>query len=340
MYRNTKLPLVNIIHLFNYLIESPLILFLRFSYSCRRCFATIYLICCALPLSIPPLANSQARWTEAVITATNPSSPSPSSHASTNPSNSDDENRDAAATASPVIGSHSLISEVDEFLPEVNESAMQVLNLAGDEAILFSAKNKGTGCETDDEDDDDDTVPMEMLMPDESLLPDMDQDRITDDNLSEDEFRLQPRVAVKKGAPKPSSNVIITTSDEEDEDEESLAKGLNFDDFSDVDASQQPLVASYHSHKGGSSSRGGAVPKELTGLVTDFVSNMIPWNKVGNLIVGGGGDNNLMSRSESAVGQTKKKRAVETKQQPSFESSSDDSEFELLNTDELRSYET
>lgn len=222
---------------------------------------------------------------------------------------------------------------MDEFLPEVNESAMQVLNLAGDEAILFSAKNKGTGCETDDEDDDD-TVPMEMLMPDESLLPDMD--RITDDNLSEDEFRLQPRVAVKKGAPKPSSNVVITTSDEEDE--ESLAKGLNFDDFSDVDASQQPLVASYHSHKGASSSRGGAVPKELTGLVTDFVSNMIPWNKVGNLIVGGGGDNNLMSRSESAVGQTKKKR--ETKQQPSFESSSDDSEFELLNTDELRSYET
>lgn len=229
---------------------------------------------------------------------------------------------------------------MDEFLPEVNESAMQVLNLAGDDAILFSAKTKATGCETDDEDDDD-TVPMEMLMPDESLLPDMD--RITDDNLSEDEFRLQPRVAVKKGATaaaasKLSSNVIITTSDEEDEDEESLAKGLNFDDFSDVDASQQPLVASYHSHKGGSSSRGGAVPKELTGLVTDFVSNMIPWNKVGNLIVGGGGDNNLMSRSESAVGQTKKKR--ETKQQPSFESSSDDSEFELLNTDELRSYET
>lgn len=240
-------------------------------------------------------------------------------------------------------------SEVDEFLPEVNESAMQVLNLAGDDAILFSAKaTKGP-----DDTDDEDTVPMEMLMPDESLLPDVEKDRITDDNCSEDEFRLHPKgsaaAQVKQQQQKKttreqkSSRAVITTSDEEDEDEESLAKGLSFDDFSDVDASQQPmLVASYHSHKGGISSinRGGAtssaVPKELTGLVTDFVSNMIPWNKVGNLIAGGG-DNNLMSRSESAV-QRKGKRAQQ--KQPSIESS-DDSEFELLNPDELKSaYET
>lgn len=239
-------------------------------------------------------------------------------------------------------------SEVDEFLPEVNESAMQVLNLAGDDAILFSAKaTKGP-----DDTDDEDTVPMEMLMPDESLLPDVEKDRITDDNCSEDEFRLHPKgsaaaqVKQKKTTREQKSlRAVITTSDEEDEDEESLAKGLSFDDFSDVDASQQPmLVASYHSHKGGSSSigRGGAtresaVPKELTGLVTDFVSNMIPWNKVGNLIAGGG-DNNLMSRSESAVQGRKGKRAQQ--KQPSIESS-DDSEFELLNPDELKSaYET
>lgn len=241
-------------------------------------------------------------------------------------------------------------SEVDEFLPEVNESAMQVLNLAGDDAILFSAKaTKGP-----DDTDDEDTVPMEMLMPDESLLPDVEKDRITDDNCSEDEFRLHPKGSSaaqvkqqqqrKTTREQKSSRAVITTSDEEDEDEESLAKGLSFDDFSDVDASQQPmLVASYHSHKGGISSinRGGAtssaVPKELTGLVTDFVSNMIPWNKVGNLIAGGG-DNNLMSRSESAVQGRKGKRAQQ--KQPSIESS-DDSEFELLNPDELKSaYET
>lgn len=240
-------------------------------------------------------------------------------------------------------------SEVDEFLPEVNESAMQVLNLAGDDAILFSAKaTKGP-----DDTDDEDTVPMEMLMPDESLLPDVEKDRITDDNCSEDEFRLHPKGSAaaqvkqqkKTTREQKSLRAVITTSDEEDEDEESLAKGLSFDDFSDVDASQQPmLVASYHSHKGGSSSigRGGAtssaVPKELTGLVTDFVSNMIPWNKVGNLIAGGG-DNNLMSRSESAVVQGRKGKRAQQKQ-PSIESS-DDSEFELLNPDELKSaYET
>lgn len=239
---------------------------------------------------------------------------------------------------------------------------MQVLNLAGNDAILFSAKSNSTG--DADDDDDDDSVPMEMLMPDESLLPDVEKDRLTDDNLSEDDFKLHPvqkvaRDQQKAAAPavvavaKKSSAVILTSDEEEEDgDEESLAKGLNFDDFSDVDASQQPLVASYHSHRGGggggsssSISRGsrgaGGAPKELTGLMTDFVSNMIPWNKVGNLIAAAGGDHQ-MSRSESSAVQAHSKKRRPTKKEPSVESSDDDddSEFELLNTDELKSYET
>lgn len=215
---------------------------------------------------------------------------------------------------------------------------MQVLNLAGDEAILFSAKTstRGGGAAGDDDenDDDDDSVPMEMLMPEESL-PDVEKDHLTDDNISEDEFRLHPPAATTKAAARKraggggvveSSNVITTS----DEDEESLAKGLNFDDFSDVDASQRPLMAQ------SSSRTGGGAPKEITGLVTEFVSNMIPWNKVGSLMTGGGGGDNQMSKSEStAVG---KRHRRSQKQQPSFDSS-DDSEFELLNSDELKNYE-
>ena len=234
-------------------------------------------------------------------------------------------NKEETVTTTP-IGSPT--SEVDEFLPEVNESAMQVLNLAGDDAILFSTKSNKKST-AGDEEDDDDSIPIDMLMPDESL-PDIEKDHLTDDNLSEEEFRLQPvasrAAATKEIKPPPPSKRVITTSDEEDEDVdvEGLAKGLNFDDFSDVDASQQPLVASYHSHRGHSAA-GGA--KELTGKVTDFVSNMIPWNKVGNLIAGGG--DNQMSRSESAI--QKKRRQQRA---PSFESSDDDSEFELLNAEE------
>lgn len=289
-----------------------------------------------LPLPVPPLSATEPRWTtETIIPATG--------HSSIASDVSSSGNKENTST----IGSPSACSEADEFLPEVNESAMHVLNLAGDDAILFSAKSTNTGKggnDGEDADDDDDSVPMEMLMP-EDALPDVERDRLTDDeNLSEDEFGLHPRGGVGGGdratneQPKQKrvakSRAVITTSDEEDDDEEEgLAKGLNFDEFSDVDASQQPLVASYHSHRGGKKSRGGGgAPKELTGLMTEFVSNMIPWNKVGNLIAGAG--DSQMYRSESSA--VSKRRA---NRQPSFESS-DDSEFELLNTDELKNIDT
>lgn len=236
--------------------------------------------------------------------------------------------------------------EIDEFLPEVNESALQVLNLAGDDAILFSAKTRGVGGLEDDADSDSDSVPLMMLMPDE-MVPDVERDQdLSDDSLSE-EVALIAKHQEKKTKqhhhqqPQTSSNALISS----DEDEDSLSKGLNFDEYNVVDAGQPRS----HLHKKSRSS--GAVPKELTGLMTDFVSNMIPWNKVGTLMSTVGGGDNKMSQSESAaVGGGK--RTTTTGRRDNMQrsggegaaggsmESSDDSEFEILNKDELKSYET
>lgn len=237
--------------------------------------------------------------------------------------------------------------EIDEFLPEVNESALQVLNLAGDDAILFSAKTRGVGGLEDDADSDSDSVPLMMLMPDE-MVPDVERDQdLSDDSLSE-EVALIAKHQEKRTKqhhhqqPQTSSNALISS----DEDEDSLSKGLNFDEYNVVDASQPRS----HLHKKSRSS--GAVPKELTGLMTDFVSNMIPWNKVGTLMSTVGGGDNKMSQSESAAVGGGKRTTMTTGRRDKMQrsggegaaggsmESSDDSEFEILNKDELKSYET
>lgn len=200
---------------------------------------------------------------------------------------------------------------------------MHVLNLAGDDAILLSEKKSAKGGEDDDSDS--------MLLPD-GTLPDVERDSLTDDSLSDDEFRLRKETKSRPKVQSKSAALLdLNTSDEED----SLSRGLNYDEYNVVDSASQPLVASYHSHKGTSR------PKEEHRGLTDFVANIIPWNKVGNLV----GDQ--MTRSEpSSTHQPKETkrhrggRMERSQDEPLLDTSSDDSEFEILNPDELQNYGT
>lgn len=233
-------------------------------------------------------------------------------------SSSDDRRRPPTAatqwgaTASEAAAASAENKDADEFLPEVNESALNVLNLAGEAAILASAKSDGG-------DNEDDTVPMELLLlPDDVTVPDVEKE---DENLSEDEefgIQSQPATTTQR---KQKYEKALLTSDSDDEDEESLSRGLNFDEYSVVDSSQTRRMVGAEK-----------APQELTGMVTDFVSNMIPWNKVGSLITatGGGGDSH-QQQQRRRVGGGGRGVSVE---------SSDDSEFEILNTDELKGFET
>lgn len=133
----------------------------------------------------------------------------------------------------------------DEFLPDVNESNLFVLERASDVATISSP----TDANDEDDDDRSDDVPSELLIPD--AIPEIDeQSTDEDDELAplapKRQEKLQPQeqpakesedMNFRKSHFKRDSSLSTSSSSEE-----SLSKGLQFPDHTTVDATGNPQL--------------------------------------------------------------------------------------------------
>lgn len=183
--------------------------------------------------------------------------------------------------------------DVDEFLPEVNESNLFVLQRASEQAISNTSSR--------DDEDKNDEVPPELLIPDS--IPEIDEhsDASSDDDLILGTSTSIPQktdtIEFKSGYFNKDSPISTSSS------EDSLSRGLNFPEYSTVD-SKDPRIKS-------------APPPQSSQILPNLVSGLVSWS-VGN---------QLVDKLTSSVG-GQPMQSIQN-------DSSDDSEFEILNTDDL-----
>ncbi|XP_037938513.1 uncharacterized protein LOC119671800 [Teleopsis dalmanni] len=113
----------------------------------------------------------------------------------------------------------------DEFLPEVNESNLFVLERAGDLASISSVVEEA-------EDDNSDEIPSELLIPD--AIPEIDESSTEEDDELVPIEKIDAKtkeIEFKRGHFKRDSSLSSSSSSEE-----SLSKGLQFPDHTTVDS--------------------------------------------------------------------------------------------------------
>jgi len=196
-------------------------------------------------------------------------------------------------------------TDLDEFLPDVNESNLSLLQHAGEEAVILHSISSPLN----DDDDKSDEIPSDLIIPDS--LPEIDEQ--TDS--SDDECLISPAVAFP--SLKSSSNQEIEFNiryfkDTSSSDEDSITKGLTFNDYSTVDGAQRPNDNKTENISVDSQrSSVFSIPSMMADLMTNLTS----------------------SRNASDVDKSKSLPKGPDKRYAS--ESSDESEFEILNTDEL-----
>ncbi|XP_023176709.1 uncharacterized protein LOC111603383 [Drosophila hydei] len=227
----------------------------------------------------------------------------------------------------------------DEFMPDVNESNLFVLERASDVATI-SSPTDADGVGDADDDDRSDDVPSELLIPD--CIPEIDEHSTDEDDelvpLSQSKHRAEATAArpqpqqqqyeqssqakdnastedktmdFRRGHFKRDSSLSTTSSSSE----ESLSKGLQFPDHTSVDAggpSLRQLTAPPTDDTASSSSLLAlAVKTQAQALLPSLVSNLVQWGA-------------------TEVDSTAKRRQVTALD------SSDESDFEILETDDFK----
>ncbi|XP_059618844.1 uncharacterized protein LOC132263208 isoform X2 [Phlebotomus argentipes] len=201
--------------------------------------------------------------------------------------------------------------DVDEFLPEVNESNLFVLQKAGEEAVITTPV--ATESHASSHSEDADSLPVDLMIP-EGSLPDVEADDDAESDIMDDEGEREAVV--------PSEGFTFKTGhfnrDTSSSDEDSMAKGLSFHDYSLVDAPQE--VAKYKSDTEVSKSVASSLPFGINEA----------WNVVGNLLKA-----TNPTQSHTTDHSARKASHPPAKSSHKAPDSSDESEFEILSQDEL-----
>ncbi|EDV47654.1 uncharacterized protein LOC6549694 [Drosophila erecta] len=227
----------------------------------------------------------------------------------------------------------------DEFLPDVNESNLFVLERASDVATISSPT------EANDEDDDErsDDIPSELLIPD--VIPEIDEHSTDeDDELAPLATKRQEKpqqqqqqeqlaregedMNFRKGHFKRDSSLSTTSSSSE----ESLSKGLQFPDHSTVDASGNPQLRQITAGPDPAGelvalavkTQAQALLANSGKLLPSLVSGLVQWGVGGAAAVGAIGDDTDASRDRD------QQRIVTALD------SSDESDFEILESDDFK----
>ncbi|XP_037724262.1 uncharacterized protein LOC119556282 [Drosophila subpulchrella] len=224
----------------------------------------------------------------------------------------------------------------DEFLPDVNESNLFVLELASDVATISSPTDAND--EEDDERSDD--IPSELLIPD--VIPEIDEHSTDeDDDLAllaakrQEKQQQQPHIAgesedmnFRKGHFKRDSSLSTTSSSSE----ESLSKGLQFPDHTSVDASGNTQLRQITAGPDPAGelmalavkTQAQALLANSGKLLPSLVSGLVQWGSGGAASANSDGDATDASRNRE------QQRIVTALD------SSDESDFEILETDDFK----
>ncbi|KAL7745320.1 hypothetical protein ACLKA6_015342 [Drosophila palustris] len=236
----------------------------------------------------------------------------------------------------------------DEFMPDVNESNLFVLERASDVNIISSPTDADVdGVEDDDERSDD--IPSELLIPDS--IPEIDEHSTDEDDelvplsqskpkanaqtnpaaheyeqsspadVNSQQSAVAKAMDFRRGHFKRDSSLSTTSSSSE----ESLSKGLQFPDHTSVDgggsSALRQLTAAPSNDDASSSSQllALAVKSQAQALLPSLMSNLVQW----------GANNELVSTDHQAP-------ANRHRRQVTALDSSDESDFEILETDDFK----
>ncbi|XP_032594272.1 uncharacterized protein LOC6565037 isoform X2 [Drosophila grimshawi] len=245
----------------------------------------------------------------------------------------------------------------DEFMPDVNESNLFVLERASDVATISSPTDADGVGDNDDDDDRSDDIPSELLIPDS--IPEIDEHSTDEDDelvplVSQSKQTAEEQSAagyVKSEQTKSNESISNTNLSKADKtmdfrrghfkrdsslsttsssSEESLSKGLQFPDHTSVDAGAPSLpqltdtVVSSDAPTGSASSLMAiAVNAQVAqSLLPSLMSNLVKW-----------GANELAVKTDCTDSAA---LAKSQRRQVTALDSSDESDFEILETDDFK----
>uniref|UniRef100_A0A1B0CQC5 Protein with signal anchor n=1 Tax=Lutzomyia longipalpis TaxID=7200 RepID=A0A1B0CQC5_LUTLO len=214
--------------------------------------------------------------------------------------------------------------DVDDFLPEVNEGNLFVLQKAGEEAVITTPVGT-TESHTSSHSEDPDSLPVDLLLP-EGSFPDVGA--VNDDeesDLNDDE--LERDVAVPSGGEFTFKTGHFNRDTSSSSDDDSMARGLSFHDYSLVDAAVTEEVAA------------AKYPNRSTESKSNLPFGINEaWNVVGNLLkTSTANPITTANPSTSTVDHQNTRKSSHTKSTQRSPDSSDESEFETFTPDELNS---
>jgi len=235
----------------------------------------------------------------------------------------------------------------DEFMPDVNESNLFVLERASDVNTISSPTDADVEGVGDDDDERSDDIPSELLIPD--AIPEIDEHSTDEDDelvpLSQSKPSAQTKPTpeeYEKNRPADQSSVNQSTVDKtmdfrkghfkrdsslsttSSSSEESLSKGLQFPDHTTVDGggpSLRQLTAAPSNDAASSSSQllALAVKTQAQALLPSLMSNLVQW----------GANNEVVSTDNTALAKPQRRQVTAL-------DSSDESDFEILETDDFK----
>lgn len=211
--------------------------------------------------------------------------------------------------------------DVDDFLPEVNESNLFVLQKAGEEAVITTPVT-ATESHTSSHSEDADSLPADLMIP-EGSLPDVEVEDEEESDICDDDVEDPGREVVGVQSDGFTFKTGHFNRDTSSSDEDSMARGLNFQDYSLVDA---PEEASIKYKMGAEAVSKGAASSSLPFGINEA------WNVVGSFLKAS--NPTTSSHTEPITRKASHPPAKVIQKSPD---SSDESEFEILSQDELNS---
>lgn len=235
----------------------------------------------------------------------------------------------------------------DEFMPDVNESNLFVLERASDVNTISSPTDADVEGVGDDDDERSDDIPSELLIPD--AIPEIDEHSTDEDDelvpLSQSKPSAQTKPTpheYEKNRPDDQTSVNQSTGDKtmdfrkghfkrdsslsttSSSSEESLSKGLQFPDHTTVDGggpSLRQLTGAPSNDAASSSSQllALAVKTQAQALLPSLMSNLVQW----------GANNEVVSTDNTALAKPQRRQVTAL-------DSSDESDFEILETDDFK----
>lgn len=217
--------------------------------------------------------------------------------------------------------------DVDEFLPEVNESNLFVLHRAGEEAVITYNVSS-----LDDNDDDDNKSESEIpsdLVISEELLPEVDENSLSSQSDHEDFDDGDIIHAISEGG-RTTDNIALNeikfntkyfkNGDTSSSDDDSITRGLSFLDLSKSDIDGKRAAMSHMSQSCDAQRTRLAASSALPNI-----SGLVNW-----------GVNNLLRTAveQEIIKMVDSKIASVSR---NYNSESSDDEFEFINPDDLNS---